>query len=155
MLLLRKNNGGKMRSIDPLISGFVGGYTVFGENNNINQQIVLYVFSRIVLGSVNALAKANADQIRSFSNLNAPRIYAGAWPLFASMCWAVVMYLHEWYPQELQPSLANSMHYLYKQSEKWDGFREYTYRSCTGSSNFVVGNYLYHNVWHWCYIMAI
>lgn len=40
MLLQSKLNHGKEASIHPFIAGVVGGYYVFGENNNINQQVI-------------------------------------------------------------------------------------------------------------------
>ncbi|OLL26497.1 Peroxisomal membrane protein 4 [Neolecta irregularis DAH-3] len=53
MLLLSILGQGKETSADPFIAGLLGGYIVFRRSNNINQQIVLYVFARNML----ALAK--------------------------------------------------------------------------------------------------
>lgn len=39
MLVQKKLNGGKEASIHPFLAGIVGGYYIFGENNNINQQV--------------------------------------------------------------------------------------------------------------------
>ncbi|KAH9982218.1 peroxisomal membrane protein 4 [Lactifluus volemus] len=48
LLLQRKLNGGKQRTHDTFFAGLLGGYFVFGERNAINEQIVLYVCSRVV-----------------------------------------------------------------------------------------------------------
>jgi hypothetical protein len=36
-----------------------------------------------------------------------------SWPVFASLSWASVMWMFRWYPEMLQPSLRNSMTYMY------------------------------------------
>ena len=38
LLLLRRLNGGQENSGHAFVAGVIGGYLVFGENNNINQQ---------------------------------------------------------------------------------------------------------------------
>jgi peroxisomal membrane protein 4 len=43
MIIQKRLNGGKEASIHPFIAGVVGGYYVFGENNNINQQVKIWV----------------------------------------------------------------------------------------------------------------
>jgi peroxisomal membrane protein 4 len=35
-----------------------------------------------------------------------------AWPVFASMTWAFVMYIFRWYPETLVSSLRSSMVYM-------------------------------------------
>lgn len=121
MYVLKQLNHGKSRSLDPFVSGLLGGYIVFGSNNNINQQIVLYVFSRVVMASFKVVANSLLDESSASAQVITPRARASTWPLFASLCWASVMYLHESHPHTLQISLANSMTYLYKRSETWDG----------------------------------
>lgn len=44
MILQRRLNGGKERKADPFFAGLVGGYLVFGENNNINQQVMSTIY---------------------------------------------------------------------------------------------------------------
>lgn len=39
-----------------------------------------------------------------------------AWPVFASMTWASVMYIFRWYPDTLASSLRSSMQYMYVSS---------------------------------------
>lgn len=36
-----------------------------------------------------------------------------AWPAFASLSWALVMYIFRWYPETLMSSLRSSMVYMY------------------------------------------
>jgi peroxisomal membrane protein 4 len=38
-MLVQKVLKGKEDSTDPFIAGLIGGYIVFGEDNNINQQV--------------------------------------------------------------------------------------------------------------------
>ena len=49
-LALRSSNNDKERSLDSFVAGLVGGYYVFGRSkSSVNQQIVIYVFARVVL----------------------------------------------------------------------------------------------------------
>ncbi|CCG81705.1 putative Peroxisomal membrane protein [Taphrina deformans PYCC 5710] len=126
LLILRKLRNGKGRKPDSVIAGLIGGYVVFGESNSINQQIVLYVFSRIVIGFTRVLMISDVGtRSPALTGLSIPQLETVAWPLFASTCWASVMFLHDWYPETLQSSLANSMRYLYNESDQWDSLCEY------------------------------
>ncbi|TGZ83923.1 peroxisomal membrane protein 4 [Ascodesmis nigricans] len=119
-LLIRSLNDGKETSIEPFIGGLIGGWTVFGRpgpaQSSVNHQIVIYVFARVVLGLVKLMAKEG----------KLPEVGKGnehAWPIFASVSWAMVMWLFRWHPEVLQSSLRSSMTYLYTNSESWDGWR--------------------------------
>lgn len=39
LLIVQRRMHGKERPLDSFIAGLVGGYMVFGENNNVNQQV--------------------------------------------------------------------------------------------------------------------
>ena len=41
------------------------------------------------------------------------KISDNAWPVFASLSWAFVMYLFRWYPETVVSSLRHSMKYMY------------------------------------------
>ena len=41
------------------------------------------------------------------------KIQQNAWPVFASLSWACVMYIFRWQPESIQPSLRSSMKYMY------------------------------------------
>jgi hypothetical protein len=43
-------------------------------------------------------------------------VVRNAWPAFASLSWAMVMYLFRWHPENVQPSLRSSMHYMWVQA---------------------------------------
>ncbi|ERF73601.1 hypothetical protein EPUS_00854 [Endocarpon pusillum Z07020] len=127
MLLLRALNPlrpGKEGPYDTFLAGLLGGYTVFGrgKQGSVNQQIVIYIFARVML----ALAKLSIQPRRTRSSssptfsLTHPflsrsareKIQTGAWPVFASLSWALVMYIFRWYPDTIQPSLRSSMKYM-------------------------------------------
>lgn len=106
-------------------------------------QIVIYVFARVVL----ALAKLSVQpNMHPLSSLITPesraRIEANAWPVFASLSWAFVMYIFRWHPETLMSSLRSSMVYMYvltlaagylqililfsySDSDHWDSFRNF------------------------------
>ena len=129
MLLLKVLNPSKPGTegaYDTFLSGAVGGYFVFGRGrggaSSVNQQIVIYVFARVVL----ALARLSLESPRMTSATPTPtfftqrweegpkrRIRENAWPVFASLSWAMVMYVFRWQPESIQPSLRSSMKYMY------------------------------------------
>ncbi|KAF7504352.1 hypothetical protein GJ744_002409 [Endocarpon pusillum] len=140
MLLLRALNPlrpGKEGPYDTFLAGLLGGYTVFGrgKQGSVNQQIVIYVFARVML----ALAKLSIQPRRTrasssptlslkhpfLSRAAREKIQSGAWPVFASLSWALVMYIFRWYPDTIQPSLRSSMKYIYVNSDHWDSFRNF------------------------------
>ncbi len=107
-------NGGKEGRYDTFVAGLIGGYTVFGRGiqSSVNQQIVIYVFARVVL----ALAKLSVAYIplrtESAGVSVQARLKTNAWPVFASLSWAYVMYLFRWHPDMIQPSMRSSMKYM-------------------------------------------
>jgi len=109
---------GKEESHHAFVSGIVGGYIIFGDNNNINNQIVLYLFSRILVG----LAKLSVKR----GLLPAPE---KTFSVFAAVVWGVVMWLFRHERDTLQPSLQASMQYLYNDSENWNGLRNWLWHN--------------------------
>lgn len=123
--LLNPDGRGKEGPYDTFFSGLVGGYMVFGRgkaaHSSVNQQIVIYVFARVML----ALAKLSLESPAMTSHTPTPtlwtqrldpvtkdRIRANAWPVFASLAWAMVMYVFRFQPESIQPSLRSSMKYM-------------------------------------------
>jgi len=141
MLLLKYSSPtGKERHWDAFLSGLVGGYVVFGRtiHNSVSQQIVIYVFARVCL----AIAK-NLVQPKGHGRIGGggggwglvpnekmrKEIMRNGWPVFASVSWAAVMYMFRWHPETVQPSLRNSMHYIYVQSDHWDSLRNFVWHN--------------------------
>ncbi|CAM4619916.1 unnamed protein product [Leuciscus chuanchicus] len=46
-------------------------------------------------------------------------------PLFATLVWGVVLWLFEYHPHTLQPSLQSSMNYLYHDSNTWHDISDF------------------------------
>ena len=131
LLALKGLNGGKEESIHTFLAGLNGGYWVFGHgrgaSSSVNQQIVIYVFARVVLALAKLAVQPPGDNSlvngdygghggKGFLRLDEKQlkaIQAYSWPVFASMSWAAVMWLFRWYPETLQPSLRSSMTYMY------------------------------------------
>ena len=96
-------------------AGLIGGYVVWGRDKTpINYQIVLYLLSRNITGLAN----------RKVTDGTIPNIQA--YPLFASLTWAVVMYLHSTTADSLQEGLKSSMDFLYSDDDHWKakGYRQ-------------------------------
>ncbi|KAL1986943.1 hypothetical protein VTN96DRAFT_5360 [Rasamsonia emersonii] len=121
---LNPAGSGKEGRYDTFVAGLLGGYIVFGRNpGSISQQIVIYVFARVML----ALAKmAIQPNMHPLSSLITPevrtKISENAWPVFASLTWALVMYIFRWYPESIVSSLRSSMTYIYVDSDHWNSF---------------------------------
>ena len=129
MLILRILNPvkpGKEGPYDTFLSGAAGGYLIFGRGragqSSVNQQIVIYVFARAML----ALARLSVESPQMTSTTQTPtlwthrldpevkrRIQENAWPVFASLTWAFIMYIFRWQPESIQGSLRSSMKYMY------------------------------------------
>jgi peroxisomal membrane protein 4 len=121
---------------DTFVAGLLGGYFVFGTRSkrtgripSVNQQIVIYVFARVML----ALARLAVKPGLGFPVVSreplTDKISHYSWPLFASLSWGMVMYLFRWYPGDLQPSLKSSMNYIYVQSSEWDSLRNFLWHN--------------------------
>ena len=131
MLFLRQTSPkGKERHYDAFIAGLLGGYTVFGRtiHNSVSQQIVIYVAARVCL----ALAKLAVQPRQVGGGGFGGGVQGGnggweligdgefrrslirnGWPAFASLSWAMVMYIFRWHPESVQSSLRSSMSYMW------------------------------------------
>ncbi|KAF3769221.1 peroxisomal membrane protein 4 [Cryphonectria parasitica EP155] len=129
---------GKEGPYDTLVAGLLGGYVVFGGRSrtsgkisSVNQQIVIYVFARVVL----ALARLAVKNGSPFAlplvskEPTSSRVSYYAWPVFASVSWGMVMWLFRHHPEDLQPSLRSSMSYIYAQSNEWDSLRNFVWHN--------------------------
>lgn len=150
-------------SFHSFISGLAAGYYVFGRRraaaSSVNQQIVIYVFARVVLGAAKlAIAptaprsnqlQAGYGEVRKggmgLLDLSLERILGiqdwdmrervkgrirrDTWAVFASLSWGAVMWLFRWHPDVLQPSLRGSMVYLYDRAEDWDGVKNWIWHN--------------------------
>lgn len=143
MLLLRHASlSGKEASHDTVLAGLLGGYVVFGRHSHssVNQQIVIYVFARVVLAFAKMSVQSGGMVPRGFRE----RAVGHAWPIFASLSWGAVMWLFRWHPETIQPSMRSSMQYMwvtwalawlevrqrltvrsYVNADHWDCFRNF------------------------------
>ncbi|PVU99256.1 hypothetical protein BB559_000865 [Furculomyces boomerangus] len=99
-------------TIATFVSGFVGGYFVFHSNTPINNQISLYLFSRIAI-----------SVFKKFWHESGLPIPKNGFALFSALCWGCVMVLHANDAKYLQEGLKSSMDYIYLNSDTWDSLR--------------------------------
>jgi peroxisomal membrane protein 4 len=87
-------------------AGGVGGAVVWGRSRSpINYQVVLYLLSRIVAGTVHhQVHKGILPDMEAFRPM-------------AAIVWAIVMYLFTVDPKSLQGSLRSSMEFLYNDEQ--------------------------------------
>ncbi|KAI9746127.1 MAG: hypothetical protein M1818_000808 [Claussenomyces sp. TS43310] len=130
MLVLRRMGAtpGKEGPYDAFFAGLLGGYLVFGQRHprtgkisSVSQQIVIYVFARVVLAAAKLAIRPEMGIVGS-AGLS-KKIGHDAWPLFAAASWASVMYMFRWHPDTIQSSLHSSMKYIYNDCEHWDSLR--------------------------------
>jgi peroxisomal membrane protein 4 len=127
-MILQRRWRGKEHHLDAFVAGLLGGWHVFGRNNNINNQIVLYLFSRILIGIGKTMTKRGMLEpigLNYQRALNDERIFT----VFAATVWGCVMWLFRHERDTLQPSLQSSMHYLYIDSDKWTGLRNWIWHN--------------------------
>jgi len=103
---------GKRTPTNSLIAGAVVGYKVFGQPSSVNTQIVFYLLSRVLAASTDVV------YTRELVIYQHPSVRTWAFPVLATVCWGLVMYLFELQKTSLQESLEGSMSYLYTQSDK-------------------------------------
>ncbi|XP_077428921.1 peroxisomal membrane protein 4 [Vanacampus margaritifer] len=112
--LLEKFQGRSLQS-HSFMAACVGGWLVFGDNNNINSQINMYLLSRILF----ALSRLAVEKGL------VPQPKRDPFPLLATLVWGVVLWLFEYHPHTLQPSLQSSMNYLYHDSNVWHDISDF------------------------------
>ncbi|KAJ7102254.1 Tim17/Tim22/Tim23/Pmp24 family-domain-containing protein [Mycena belliarum] len=122
MLIQQKANGGKPRSSDTFLAGLLGGYIVFGDRTAVNEQIVLYVVSRVVSSFIPRASSpysSSAPPAAGAAVVKPMPPDSRYFTLFAALSWGAVMWLFEHRGETIQPGMFNSMTYLYRDSERW------------------------------------
>uniref|UniRef100_A0A2K5K6J1 Peroxisomal membrane protein 4 n=1 Tax=Colobus angolensis palliatus TaxID=336983 RepID=A0A2K5K6J1_COLAP len=116
---------GKTYPAHVFLAAFLGGILVFGENNNINSQINMYLLSRVLF----ALGRLAVEK----GYIPEPRW--DPFPLLTAVVWGLVLWLFEYHRSTLQPSLQSSMTYLYEDSNVWHGISDFLIYNKSRPSN--------------------
>ncbi|XP_069740400.1 peroxisomal membrane protein 4 [Narcine bancroftii] len=106
---------GEKAQLHSFVAACVGGWLVFGDNNHINSQINMYLLSRVLFG----LSRLAVEKGYF------PETKRDPFPLFATLVWGLVLWLFEYHPYTLQPSLQSSMTYLYDDSNVWHNLTDF------------------------------
>lgn len=96
------------------ISGFFTGF-IWAKDTPVNTQITFYLFSRNLVGYVKLFHKKKLFSVPAWLENN-------SFCILTVVCWGIVMYLFEAFPNSLQSSLVSSMKFLYKDSDNWNGW---------------------------------
>ncbi|KAN0121546.1 Tim17/Tim22/Tim23/Pmp24 family domain containing protein [Russula decolorans] len=124
LVLQRRLNGGKgQRPHDSFFAGLLGGYVVFGERNAINEQIVLYVCSRVLASFIPRARSPHAPATTGGGAVKPIPPDSRYFSVFAAITWGAVMWLFQHRGETIQPGMFNSMTYLYRDSERWQNLR--------------------------------
>ncbi|KAH9807858.1 peroxisomal membrane protein PMP 24 [Melampsora americana] len=151
-LLFLRYLGGKEHKMDTFLAGLMGGYFVFGEQNSVNEQIVLYCVSRVISSFLPRAQSSKLSPptkpniiVTQTTQPNSSRTWdspPGSMPhppgypyspsipidrrvfsVYAAITWGAVMWLFRWRRHTLQGGLVNSMQYLYLDSEVWSNLK--------------------------------
>ncbi|XP_007435790.1 peroxisomal membrane protein 4 [Python bivittatus] len=115
LMAVQSRMQGKKIPFQSFLAACIAGWLLFGENNNINSQINMYLLSRILFGlSRLAVEKGYIPQPKQ-----------DPFPLFAAVVWGIVLWLFEYHRHTLQPSLQSSMTYLYDDSNVWHDISDF------------------------------
>jgi peroxisomal membrane protein 4 len=96
------------------VAGAVGGYFVWGNYSSINNQILLYISSRVCVGLFKLWTEKKTDKgINEIQESITPQRFDW-YPYMSAVVWGTVMYLFEEFPHVLQPSLKASMEEIYR-----------------------------------------
>ncbi|XP_005384896.1 PREDICTED: peroxisomal membrane protein 4 [Chinchilla lanigera] len=106
---------GHTYQVHSFLAACLGGVLVFGENNNINSQINMYLTSRVLF----ALCRLGVEK----GYIPEPRW--DPFPLHTGVIWGIVLWLFEYHRHTLQPSLQSSMTYLYEDSNVWHDLSDF------------------------------
>jgi len=98
----------KESGINTLVGGALGGAIIWGQDTPITSQINMYIMSRVTMAIVRVCIR-----------LGYVAAYKYAFTLYASVFWALVMYLYHYQDGTLQRSLISSMTYIYTDSNRW------------------------------------
>ncbi|EQC30609.1 hypothetical protein SDRG_11664 [Saprolegnia diclina VS20] len=127
LLVLKAMHGGATTpsaGLNPVVpwhaaaAGAIGGYAIWSKYSNVNYQIVMYLFSRVLIGLVKLLSARGAPILRDYAF---PEVY----PVLACATWAIVMWLFECHGQVLHPSLKKSMEFLYHDANSWGSIEDF------------------------------
>lgn len=104
------------------IAGAIGGYVVFNKDTTVNQQIILYLFSRACIGAAKTWTARRSEPCKGGTSPCRGRAFCHPrpWPLFAAACWAATMALWEFDKQHLQTGLVRSMDFIYSDGHVGD-----------------------------------
>ncbi|BFZ04899.1 hypothetical protein BsWGS_07938 [Bradybaena similaris] len=105
----------KSNQLHAFLSAFCAGFVIFGKYNRVNEQINLYLMSRIIYGVSKLLVQKKII----------PEPQVDVFPWFAAFMWALTLLLFEYHKSCLQPSLVSSLTYIYKDSDKWTSLRDF------------------------------
>ncbi|XP_060066762.1 peroxisomal membrane protein 4-like [Ylistrum balloti] len=105
----------KPEQFHSFLAAFGAGYFIFGKYNKVNEQINLYLLSRILYGLAKLAVKKGYI----------PKPSGDTFPWFAAIVWGIVLWMFEYESDTLQPSLKSSMTYLYHDSNKWQNLKNF------------------------------
>uniref|UniRef100_A0A7S2WN42 Peroxisomal membrane protein 4 n=1 Tax=Mucochytrium quahogii TaxID=96639 RepID=A0A7S2WN42_9STRA len=110
--------GVPVNQLDSFIAASFVGHFIWGRYTSVNSQIVMYLFTRVVIAMCKVAA---AKGYKPFSSYQFEQVY----PWFASLTWGLVLWLYEYHPKTLQTSLFNSMDVLYHDSNHWKNAEDF------------------------------
>jgi len=105
--------GRPTNQFDSFLAGALVSHFVWARMGGaVNSQIVMYLTVRVLMALFKVASNKGFPVVKDWS-------YNEFYPYWASLTWGLVMWLFEYYPNELQGSLAGTMTNLYHESNSW------------------------------------
>jgi peroxisomal membrane protein 4 len=105
-----------------LLAGAFGGYFIWGKYTAVNNQILLYLTSRVIVAMWKRWCRIQGTTITTSHDLangilSLPMISSSRrinlYPIVSTIIWGLVMMLYEETPELLHPTLKASMDEIY------------------------------------------
>lgn len=123
MDILCLDGGARKDMFRPCLNKSVSSVGPQTFNYTIVEVLIDLVFARATLAAAKLLIEPQIGIIKS-PQLS-KKISHDAWPVFAALTWASMMWLFRWHPDTVQSGLRSSMDYIYVQSDTWDSLRNF------------------------------
>lgn len=99
------------------MAGTIGGFVVFSEKTPVNYQIVLYLFSRVVMGLIYLLYK-RLSKSNIYSNEMREKREKYYFKVASGVAWGIIMFLFAFDKTLIQNSISSSMEFIYQESDQ-------------------------------------
>lgn len=122
------------RDTAPFAAGALAASIAWTEPSAVNVQIALYLLSRVLVSAARIVYKRWREKHAAGATGGASGLYR----LSVALLWGAAMWQFEHHPETLQRSLRSSMRFLYRDSNRWAGARDFLPSPSTAATVFAL-----------------